>query len=63
LEEVSSKEEPAQQACLDDGDTTDLENESIKNDGDTSDDWSDGNDGRDDNNDGSDDQFSNKAFD
>jgi hypothetical protein len=48
---------------LDDGDTTDLENESIKNDGDTSDDWSDGNDGRDDNNDGSDDQFSNKAFD
>jgi hypothetical protein len=30
-EEVSSKEEPARRACSDNGDTTNSENESIKN--------------------------------
>jgi hypothetical protein len=62
-EEVSSEEEPAWRARSDDGDTTDSENDSIKNDGDTSDDGSDGNDMSNDDSDGNDDQFSDDAFD
>jgi hypothetical protein len=61
--EVSSEEETIRWAYSDDGDITDSENNSIRNNGHTfDDDGSDKNDGSD-NNDGSDDQFSDKAFD
>ncbi len=60
---VSSEEETIRWAYSDDGDITDSENNSIRNNGHTfDDDGSDKNDGSD-NNDGSDDQFSDKAFD
>jgi hypothetical protein len=60
--EVPSEEQTIRRARSDDGDATDSENnDSIRNDGDTSDDGSVRNDGGDDN-DGSDHQFSDEAF-
>jgi hypothetical protein len=58
-EKISSEDEPAQRARSDDGDTTDSENDSIKNvDGSDDDD----NDGSDDDSDDSNDQFSDGVF-